>query len=67
MTVYIDVDDVNALYDELRAGLATLPEGDVVGPMDEPWKQRELHVRLPDGDWLALGMPTPKVSTDSLP
>ncbi len=57
ISVYIDVNDVDALYAELKARLATLPDGDVHGPMDEPWMQRELHVRLPDGDWLAFGQP----------
>jgi catechol 2,3-dioxygenase-like lactoylglutathione lyase family enzyme len=57
ISVYIDVNDVDTLYAELQPGLATLPEGDVHGPMDEPWNQRELHVRLPDGDWLAFGQP----------
>jgi catechol 2,3-dioxygenase-like lactoylglutathione lyase family enzyme len=59
LTIYIDVRDVDALYAELLPGLQTLPAGDVHGPMDEPWHQRELHVRLPDGQWLAFGMPTP--------
>lgn len=57
LTVYVDVDDVDALFAALQPGLASLPAGDVVGPMDEPWRQRELHVRLPDGDWLAFGQP----------
>jgi catechol 2,3-dioxygenase-like lactoylglutathione lyase family enzyme len=57
LTVYIDVRDVDALYAELRPGLETLPADDIHGPMDEPWHQRELHIRLPDGQWLAFGMP----------
>jgi len=55
MTVYLDVADVDALYEELRPGLETLPEGDFWPPGDKKWGQRELHVRLPDGHWLALG------------
>lgn len=57
MTVYIDVRDVHGLYAELLPGLSTLPAGDVHAPMDEPWDQREFHVRLPDGQWLAFGQP----------
>jgi catechol 2,3-dioxygenase-like lactoylglutathione lyase family enzyme len=57
ITVYIDVRDVDALHTELRSELATLPSEDVHGPTDEPWGQRELHVRLPDGQWLAFGQP----------
>ncbi len=59
ITVYIDVRDVDALYAELLPELSTLPAGDVHGPIDEPWDQRELHVRLPDGHWLAFGQPIP--------
>ncbi len=55
MTVYLDVDDVDALFAELRPDLERLPPEDVDGPRDKPWRQRELMVRLPDGDWLAFG------------
>ena len=55
VTIYIDVRDVDALHVELRSELATLPAGDVVPPEDQPWSQRELLVRLPDGHWLAFG------------
>lgn len=57
LTVYIDVRDVDALYAELKPGLMTLPPGDVHAPIDQSWNQRELHVRLPDGQWLAFGQP----------
>jgi len=57
MTIYLDVRDVDGLYAELRPGLDGLPPGDVMPPFDEPWDQRELHVRLPDGHWLAFGEP----------
>lgn len=59
MTVYMDVRDVDALYAELLPQLRTLPPGDVQAPMNMHWNQREFHVRLPDGHWLAFGMPTP--------
>jgi catechol 2,3-dioxygenase-like lactoylglutathione lyase family enzyme len=57
MTVYMYVRDVDALYAELRPGLKTLPAGDVLPPVDQHWHQREFHVRLPDGHWLAYGQP----------
>jgi hypothetical protein len=60
LTVAIDVRDVDALYEELKGGLATLPAGDFHPPVDEHWGQRELHVRLPDGDWLAFTQPIRK-------
>jgi catechol 2,3-dioxygenase-like lactoylglutathione lyase family enzyme len=63
MTVYLDVEDVDALHAELRPQLDTLPAGDVQGPHDKAWRQRELHVRLPDGHWLALGQPVKAVPT----
>jgi hypothetical protein len=59
MTVYLDVDGVDALFEELRPRLETLAEGDWLPPMDKSWHQRELHVRLPDGHWLAIGEPVP--------
>lgn len=57
MTVYIDVSNVDELYTQLRAGLDKLPRENV-GPLkNQPWKQREFQVRLPDGDWLTFGQP----------
>lgn len=59
MTVYLDVPDVDALYASLRPGLDTLLLEDVMPPRNQPWNQREFHVRLPDGHWLAFGMASP--------
>lgn len=52
---YIDVRDVDALYAELKPKLDTLPKGDVHGPADKPYGQRELLVLAPDGDLVAFG------------
>jgi catechol 2,3-dioxygenase-like lactoylglutathione lyase family enzyme len=52
---YIDVRDVDALHEELKPKLDTLPEGDVHGPADKPYGQRELLVLAPDGNLIALG------------
>jgi hypothetical protein len=52
---YIDVDDVDALYAELKPKLDALPHGDVHGPSDKPYRQRELCVLAPDGNVLAFG------------
>jgi catechol 2,3-dioxygenase-like lactoylglutathione lyase family enzyme len=52
---YIDVADVDALYEELKPALDTLPDGDVHGPEDKPYGQRELLVLAPDGDLIAFG------------
>lgn len=70
MTMYVDVRDVDALYSELLPELRTLPEGDVHAPMDKPYGQREFHVHLPDGHWLAFGQPVrnkPSLTPGSAP
>ena len=52
---YIDVRDVDALYAALKPKLDTLPPGDVHGPADKPYRQRELLVLAPDGNLIAFG------------
>ena len=54
-TVYIDVRDVDALYAERQAQLATLPAEDVQPPANQYYGMRELSVRMPDGHWLTFG------------
>jgi catechol 2,3-dioxygenase-like lactoylglutathione lyase family enzyme len=55
MTVYVDVSDVDQLYELLRFKLDKLEKGMVEAPRDKPWRQREFMVKLPDGDWIAFG------------
>jgi catechol 2,3-dioxygenase-like lactoylglutathione lyase family enzyme len=52
---YVDVRDVDALHAELKPKLDALPEGDVHGPADKPYGQRELAVLAPDGNLIAFG------------
>lgn len=52
---YIDVRDVDGLYNELKPKLDTLPQGDVYGPVNQSYGQRELLVLAPDGNLLAFG------------
>jgi catechol 2,3-dioxygenase-like lactoylglutathione lyase family enzyme len=52
---YLDVRDVDAMYAELKPKLDTLPVGDVHGPADKPYGQRELLVLAPDGNLIAFG------------
>jgi catechol 2,3-dioxygenase-like lactoylglutathione lyase family enzyme len=52
---YIDVRDVDLLYSELKPKLDALPQGDVYGPIDQPYGQRELLVLAPDGNLIAFG------------
>jgi len=57
---YIDVEDVDGLYAELKPRLDTLPKGDVHGPADKEYYQRELLVLAPDGNMLVFGQEMPK-------
>ena len=53
--VYIDVKDVDTLYASLKPKLDQLPQGDVHGPADKLYGQRELCILAPDGDLLVFG------------
>ena len=55
VTVYVDVADVDALHARLAPALAGLPPHCVEPLTDQPWRQREFQVRMPDGDWLTFG------------
>ncbi len=52
---YIDVRDVDRLFAELKPKLDTLPPGDVYGPVNQHYGQRELLVLAPDGNLIAFG------------
>lgn len=52
---YFDVRDVDALYEELKPKLDALPKGDVHGPEDKMYHQRELLILAPDGDLVCFG------------
>ena len=52
---FVDVHDVDALYAELKPKLDLLPKGDVHGPADKEYGQRELLVLAPDGNLIAFG------------
>jgi catechol 2,3-dioxygenase-like lactoylglutathione lyase family enzyme len=52
---YFDVRDVDALYAELKPKLNALPKGDVHGPADKHYGQRELLILAPDGDLVCFG------------
>ena len=59
--IYIDVDDIDGLYSDLKAGLDRLPAGRVRPPFDQAYGQRELHVRDPDVTLILFGQP---ITTD---
>lgn len=52
---YIDVEDIEALYLELKPVLDTMATGDVHGPADKSYGQRELCILAPDGNLLVFG------------
>lgn len=54
-SVYIDVRDVDALYFEIKPGLDGLAAGDVHGPADKSYGQRELCILAPDGNLVVFG------------
>ncbi len=41
---YIDVEDVDAMYDARRAAIEALPEGSFRPPFDRHYGQREFHI-----------------------
>ena len=52
---YIDVRDLGQVQAALETKLAALPSEDVHGPVDQPYGQRELMIRAPDGNLLVFG------------
>lgn len=62
---YVDVRDIAAIHDNLAAKLAMLPDDSVMGPVDQPYGQRELMIRAPDGNLLVFGQAIPRRVTDT--
>jgi catechol 2,3-dioxygenase-like lactoylglutathione lyase family enzyme len=57
---YVDVEDVDALWAELKPKLDLLPPEDVCGPpFDQDYGQREFWVKGPDGEIIAFGQGIP--------
>lgn len=52
---YIDVRDVGVVLEQIGGRLASLPQGHVLGPVDQPYGQRELMIRAPDGNLVVFG------------
>jgi len=52
---YFDCRDVDSLYASIKPKLDLLPAGDVHGPADKHYGQRELLVLAPDGNLIAFG------------
>lgn len=62
--VYVDVEDVDQLYDDLKPFLEGLPEGRARGPINQEYGQRELHVKDPDNCLLMFGHEIRDTPTD---
>lgn len=52
---YIDVRDLDIVIEQIGARISTLPDGHVRGPVDQPYGQRELMIRAPDGNLVVFG------------
>jgi catechol 2,3-dioxygenase-like lactoylglutathione lyase family enzyme len=52
---YIDVRDLALVQDAIEPALARLPDGHVLGPIDQVYGQRELLIRAPDGNLVVFG------------
>ncbi len=52
---YVDVRDLEPVLAKLKPKLDLLPPGDVKGPRDQPYGQRELMIRAPDGNVVVFG------------
>ncbi len=57
--IYIDCDDVDAVYRKLQPALALLPGDHLRAPFDQPYGMREFHVKDPDNCLLMFGMDMP--------
>lgn len=52
---YVDVQDVEAVATELAPKATLLNDGDIHGPIDQIYGQRELMVMAPDGNLIVFG------------
>ena len=51
----MDVRDLDVVLEKIGPNLSQLPAGDVRGPVDQPYRQRELMIRAPDGNLVVFG------------
>lgn len=54
-TAYVDLLDLESYCDQRKEALSVLPAKDVYGPVDQPYFQRELIIRDPDGNRIFFG------------
>ena len=54
---YICVENIDGLFEQMKAKLDRLPEGRVRAPFDQPYGQREFHVTDEDSLLIFFGEP----------
>ena len=54
---YICVDNLDALFEQMKPALDKLPKGRVRAPFDQPYGQREFHVIDEDSMLIFFGEP----------
>lgn len=57
---YIDVEDIDALYAEMKPALDTLPQDRARAPFNQPYNQREFHVADEDCTLVFFGEAIPQ-------
>ena len=57
ISCYIDVENIDRLYEALKSKLETLPEGRVRAPFNQAYGQREFHVIDEDSLLMFFGEP----------
>lgn len=55
ISIYLWVQQIDALYDRFKDKLEKLTEGRVRAPFNQPYGMREFHVKDPDGCLLLFG------------
>lgn len=57
MSIYLQVNDVDTLWNDLSPRLGDLPRNRVRAPFDQAYGMREFHVKDPDGFLMFFGQP----------
>lgn len=52
---YVDVKDVDTLYKEMKPRVDAMWNGQIHGPVDQEYGQREFMIVAPDGDLIVFG------------
>jgi len=55
ISIYLWVQQIDKLYEQLKPKLDLLPKNRIRAPFDQPYGMREFHVKDPDGCLLLFG------------